>query len=171
MRLIRRFMVEFGILSSAFDFLTFAVLLFGFGAAAELFRTGWFLESLLTELLVALAVRTRRPLWKSPPGRPLVISTAAVTAFAILIPFLPGAHLVGFVPLPRVVLLSLAAITIGYVAAAETLKRKLYGNLWLSNPPASRLRGCVGFRRGPGIHGRPLPGDTLGAARDLRRIR
>ncbi len=127
MRLIRRFMVEFGILSSAFDFLTFAVLLFGFGAAAELFRTGWFLESLLTELLVALAVRTRRPLWKSPPGRPLVLSTVAVMAFAIAMPFIPGAHLLGFVPIPLVVLLSLAGITIGYVAAAEVLKRRLYG--------------------------------------------
>ena len=68
MRFIGRFMVEFGLLSSVFDFLTFGVLLCVFHASPEVFRTGWFVESLLTELVIALVVRTRRPFFRSRPG-------------------------------------------------------------------------------------------------------
>ncbi|MBI3856867.1 MAG: HAD-IC family P-type ATPase, partial [Planctomycetes bacterium] len=127
MGLIRRFMIDFGALSSLFDFATFGVLLAVFGVAAEGFRTGWFFESLLTELLVALVVRTRKPFWKSPPSRPLVIATAAVAVIAVAIPYLPGARLMGFVPLPAAILAALAATTLCYVGAAELLKRRLYG--------------------------------------------
>ena len=74
MRFIGRFMVEFGLLSSVFDFLTFGVLLLASSRAApELFRTGWFVESLLTELVIALVVRTRRPFFRSRPGRPAAV--------------------------------------------------------------------------------------------------
>ena len=66
---IARFMVVFGFVSSIFDFPTFGVLRMIFHAAPPLFRTGWFVESLLTELLVALVVRTRRPFFRSRPGR------------------------------------------------------------------------------------------------------
>src|SRR5689334_10472734 len=67
MRFIGRYMVEFGALSSVFDVLTFFVLLVGFQASAALFQTGWFVESLLTELAVALVMRTRRPFFRSRP--------------------------------------------------------------------------------------------------------
>ncbi len=127
MELIRRFMIEFGLLSSVFDVLTFLVLLLGFGAAAELFRTGWFLESLLTELLVALIVRTRRPVWKSPPGRALLALTGAVAVVAFALPYSPLARLLDFVPLPAGVVLALVGITVAYGTAAEMLKRRLYG--------------------------------------------
>ena len=75
MRFIGRFMLEFGAVSSVFDFLTFGALLLVFHAAPDLFRTGWFVESLLTELVIALVVRTRRPFYRSRPagscsGRP-----------------------------------------------------------------------------------------------------
>ena len=69
MRFIGRFMLEFGAVSSVFDFLTFGALLLVFRAAPDLFRTGWFVESLLTELVIALVVRTRRPFFRSRPGR------------------------------------------------------------------------------------------------------
>ena len=69
MRFIGRFMLEFGAVSSVFDFLTFGALLLVFHAAPDLFRTGWFVESLLTELVIALVVRTRRPFFRSRPGR------------------------------------------------------------------------------------------------------
>ena len=69
MRFIGRFMVEFGVLSSAFDFLTFALLLVVFQASVAVFRTAWFMESLLTELAVALVVRTRGPSFRSMPGK------------------------------------------------------------------------------------------------------
>jgi Mg2+-importing ATPase len=126
MRFIGRFMVEFGVLSSLFDFLTFAALLGLFAASVELFRTGWFVESLLTELLIALVVRTRRPFFRSRPSTLLLTSTVAVAALAFIIPYLPFAHLLGFVPLPFAVLATLATITGFYVATAEALKQKFY---------------------------------------------
>jgi Mg2+-importing ATPase len=125
-RFIGPFMVEFGVLSSAFDLLTFALLRRGFGAGPELFRTGWFLESLLTELVVALVVRTRRPFWHSRPGRLLLASTVALVAVAFAVPYVPGASVFGFVPLPLGVLAALMLITIAYVSAAELMKRWFY---------------------------------------------
>ncbi len=126
MTFIRRFMIEFGALSSAFDMLTFALLLGAFSASAELFRTGWFVESLLTELVVALVVRTRRRFYLSRPGRMLLLSTVVLVPAAFLIPFLPGAALLGFVPMPPAMMAALVAITTGYVLATEWLKRSFY---------------------------------------------
>ena len=126
MRFLRRFMIEFGLLSSVFDLLTFAVLLVGVGAGVELFRTGWFVESLLTELAVALVVRTRRPFYRSRPGRLLLWSTAAVAVLAFAVPFLPFADLAGFVPMPIALVAVVAGITLLYVAAVEGLKRWFY---------------------------------------------
>jgi len=120
---IARFMVQFGLLSSLFDFATFAVLLRVFGGAGELFRTGWFVESLLTELCVALLVRSRRPFFKSRPGRVLLWSTVALVPLTIAIPYLPYASLLGFVPLPPLLVLALAGITVAYLLAVEALKR------------------------------------------------
>lgn len=129
MRFIGRFMVEFGLLSSLFDFLTFAVLILAFTASAETFRTAWFLESLLTELLIALVVRTRRPSFRSRPGHFLLLSTVSVLVLALLIPYMPFASMLGFVTLPTEVLLSILAITATYVLITELAKTHLYRNL------------------------------------------
>ena len=126
MRFIGRFMVEFGVLSSLFDFLTFATLLGLFHATPELFRTGWFVESLLTELVVALVVRTRRPFFRSRPGSLLLASTLALIPLTFAIPYLPHADVLGFVPLPASLLVALAAVTALYVAATELMKRWFY---------------------------------------------
>jgi Mg2+-importing ATPase len=126
MRFIGRFMIGFGLLSSLFDFLTFGALLWLFSAGAELFRTGWFVESLLTELVIALVVRTRGPFFRSRPGNLLLGSSAAVVALTIAIPFLPGANLLGFVPIPPGVLATLVAITALYVFATELAKTRFY---------------------------------------------
>lgn len=123
---LRRFMLRFGVMSSLFDLLTFAVLLVPFHATPETFRTGWFIESLLTEVVVALVVRTQRPAFKSRPGRLLLWSSVVVAALAFAIPFLPGTALLGFVPVPFVMLLALALITAAYVLVAEALKRRLF---------------------------------------------
>ena len=125
-RFIGRFMVLFGMVSSVFDFLTFGVLLFLFHAVPEVFRTTWFVESLLTELLVALVVRTRRPFFRSRPGHLLVLLTAVLVPATFAIPFVPFASLFGFVPLPLPLLGATAAIAILYVAATELAKRRLY---------------------------------------------
>jgi Mg2+-importing ATPase len=126
MRFIGRFMVEFGVLSSVFDLLTFGALLAFFRAGPELFRTGWFVESLLTELVIALVVRTRRPFFKSRPGTVLLASTIALVALTLAVPFLPFVIVLGFVPVPAGLLAALAAITVLYVAAAELTKRWFY---------------------------------------------
>jgi P-type Mg2+ transporter len=122
MRFIRRFMVEFGLLSSVFDCLTFVVLLLVFGAGASVFRTAWFVESLLSELAVALLVRTRRPAIRSRPGRLLLWLTVGTAILAVVVPYIPRVHVLGFVPLPLSVLLVVGAIVCGYVAATEVLK-------------------------------------------------
>ncbi len=126
MRFISRFMVEFGLLSSAFDFLTFGALLTLFHAAPDEFRTGWFVASLLTELAIALVVRTRRPFFRSRPGRVLLVSTLILIPVTFAIPYLPYAALLGFVPLPALWLVAIAAITALYVLAAEWMKGWFY---------------------------------------------
>jgi Mg2+-importing ATPase len=126
MRFLGRFMVEFGVLSSAFDLLTFGALLAVFHATPALFRTGWFVESLLTELAVALVVRTRRPFYKSRPGRTLAVSTAGLFALALAIPYLPFATTLGFVRPPLVLMAGVVLIVALYVLAAEVTKRWFY---------------------------------------------
>jgi Mg2+-importing ATPase len=126
MRFIGRFMVEFGLLSSAFDLLTFGVLLWGFQAGVEEFRAAWFVESLLTELLIALVVRTRRPCLRSRPGTTLLVSTLLLALLAPAIPYLPFARELGFAPLPAALTAAVLGITAAYVLAAELLKRWFY---------------------------------------------
>ena len=125
-RFIGRFMVEFGVLSSVFDVLTFAILLGMFRLGPDAFRTGWFVESLLTELVIALVVRTRRPFFMSRPGTLLLVSTVALIGLAFAIPYLPGNELLGFVPLPGAVLGALSVVTLVYVVATELTKRRFY---------------------------------------------
>jgi Mg2+-importing ATPase len=126
MAFIGRFMIEFGAVSSLFDFLTFAALLVVFRAGPEVFRTGWFVESLLTELAIAIVVRTRRPFFRSRPGSVLLWTTVALIAVAVAVPFLPFITLLGFVPLTAPLLTTIAVITALYVAATEQLKARFY---------------------------------------------
>ena len=126
---IRDIMVIFGLISSVFDFLTFATLIFIVKAAPEEFRTGWFVESLLTELLITLVLRTRRSIFKSKPGLYLWLSTLAVTVVALAIPYLPFGPLLGLTPLPPLALGLLLVITLVYVAVSETAKIIYYRRL------------------------------------------
>lgn len=126
MRFIGRFMIEFGLLSSIFDFLTFGVLLYIFHASAELFRTGWFIESLLTELVIALVVRTRRPFFNSKPGKLLLVLTLTLIGLTLALPYLPGVGTLGFIPIPGAVIATLMGITTVYIFAAELTKRWFY---------------------------------------------
>jgi Mg2+-importing ATPase len=122
---IRRFMVVFGLVSSVFDLLTFAFLYAVLRASPAQFRTGWFVESLLTELAVAMVVRTRRPFYKSRPSRLLLALSVSVAVVAVALPFTPVGAWVSLVPLPPAVLLTLVAITAGYVLAVELAKRAI----------------------------------------------
>jgi Mg2+-importing ATPase len=125
-RFIGHYMIEFGALSSVFDFLTFGALLWIFHATAEVFRTMWFVESLLTELVVALVIRTQRPFFRSRPGTLLLTLTLGLIGVALAIPYLPLADVFGFVPLPGPLLATIVLITAAYVAATELQKRWFY---------------------------------------------
>ena len=128
-KFIRDIMVIFGLISSVFDFLTFGTLIFIVKAAPEEFRTGWFVESLMTELLITLVLRTRRSIFKSNPSFYLWLSTLAVTIVALAIPYLPFGGLLGFTPLPPFALLLLLVITVVYVAVSEIAKRIYFARL------------------------------------------
>jgi len=124
---VRDFMVVFGLLSSVFDLVTFAVLLHGFDAGATLFHTGWFVGSALTELAVLFVLRTRRLSIRSRPGNALVLGSVAVGVVVIACPFLPSvADALSLTALPATVLAALVVIVLGYVVAAEVTKRVFY---------------------------------------------
>lgn len=126
---IRDYMVLFGLVSSIFDFLTFGVLLFIFRASPEEFRTGWFIESLLTELVIALVVRTRVLFFRSRPGKLLLISTLIIVAITLVLPYVPFNFLFGFIPLPASLMLTMLGLTALYVLVTEIAKRYFYSRL------------------------------------------
>ncbi len=121
---IRRFMVSFGLLSSLFDIMTFAVLRVGFRAQVGLFRSGWFVESMATELAAMLVLRTMRRFHQSRPSKALAVSSLGVLTITVALPFSPLAPPLGLVPVPLSVLLALAALTTLYVLSNETLKNR-----------------------------------------------
>jgi Mg2+-importing ATPase len=123
---VRDFMLIFGGVSSLFDYLTFGFLLLGLHASMEVFRSGWFIESVLTELAVMLAIRTRRRFYRSPVGKLLAWSSAAVAIVSVSIPYLPFAHQLGLTPLAPQWMLVLLSITALYVLTTEVTKRWFY---------------------------------------------
>ncbi|RAZ91102.1 magnesium-translocating P-type ATPase [Mesorhizobium hawassense] len=123
---VRRFMVSFGLVSSLFDFATFAFLLLVVRAASATFQTAWFVESVLTELAIVLVVRTQRRLWRSRPSRLLVALALSIGVVTIAIPFAPFAGWFGFVPLSVPVLAGLLAITTLYIVVSEVTKTWLF---------------------------------------------
>jgi Mg2+-importing ATPase len=123
---IRRFMTIFGLLSSVFDYLTFGVLLFLLHASTEQFRTGWFVESVVSATVIVLVVRSRRPFFASRPSPMLVMATALVIIATLLLPYTQVGHLFGLAPLPLRFLFLLALIVAIYVTSAEFAKYRFY---------------------------------------------
>jgi Mg2+-importing ATPase len=123
---IRNFMLTFGILSSVFDYLTFGVLLLILHATTDQFRTGWFLESVISASVTVLVIRTRKSFFRSRPGKYLLISTLLIVVVTVLFPFTPLAGLLGFRPLPMMILLIIGIIVVLYIIAAEMTKRSFY---------------------------------------------
>ena len=131
---VRAFMIVFGLASTLFDLVTFALLLELFHADQVTFQTTWFVVSLLTELVVVLVLRTRQPFYRSRPSTLLVWATVAVAALALALPFTGElADLFGFDPLPAPILAASVAIVIAYVTTTEALKLVFYRRLakWL----------------------------------------
>ena len=123
MTFVRNFMFVFGPLSSLFDFLTFWLLLHLFHAGEALFHTGWFLESLMTQILVIFVIRTRGGILNSKPAALLIASSLGALAVAILLPFTPLGRLLGFVAPSIGLIAALAGITIAYLFLTDVVKR------------------------------------------------
>jgi len=131
-----RFILFIGPLSSIFDYTTYLVMYFVFGATtpakAALFQTGWFVESLMTQTLIIHVIRTNRiPFIQSLPSRPLMATTAAIMAMGLLLPISPVAPALGFVPLPMLYWPILAATLSCYLVLTQLVKSRLLRRGWI----------------------------------------
>jgi Mg2+-importing ATPase len=129
MAFIRNFMLTIGPISSLFDLLTFYLLINLFNAHETLFRTGWFVESIASQVLVIFVIRTRRNPLRSHPNRWLVLTSLGVVVTALLLPFTPLAPYLGFMPLPLSFFGLLSALLIAYLFMVEGGKQWFYKRL------------------------------------------
>ncbi|MBV8490660.1 MAG: cation transporting ATPase C-terminal domain-containing protein, partial [Candidatus Eremiobacteraeota bacterium] len=127
MGLIRRFMVVFGPISSIFDLTILALLLLVFHAGPVFFRSGYFIESFVTQTLIVFVIRTRIvPFFRSRPSWQLTISTLAVTAIGVALPVSPLATTFGFTALPPAFFAMLGVLVAIYTVTCETAKAFLW---------------------------------------------
>jgi Mg2+-importing ATPase len=129
MRLIRNFMIFIGPISSIYDFLTFYTLLRFFHASEALFHTGWFVESLATQTLVLLVIRTMGNPLRSRPSGPLAASTIGIVLLGTLIPFTSIAGPLGFTPVPWAYFAFLVLASGTYLSLVELAKRRLIARI------------------------------------------
>ena len=128
---IRKFMITFGLVSSVFDYLTFGALLLILNATQNQFRTGWFLESVISASLIVLVIRSRKPFFKSRPSKYLFMATLVVVTVTMILPFTPLGEVFGFSRLPILFLLLIAIIVMGYIVTAEIAKVIFYQRVHL----------------------------------------
>ena len=125
-KFIKKFMILFGIISSVFDYITFALLLFIFKADERLFHTGWLLESIISAMVVMLIVRTARPVFASKPSNKLLIAIMGVAVVLFVIIYSPISSYLGLIALPIKILISLLGVSLLYALTAEILKNFFY---------------------------------------------
>ena len=125
-KFIRQFMIIFGITSSSMDFLTFFILLVILKSSVIEFRTTWFVESVLTELIIIFIIRTTKRFYKSRPSNKLILSTVIMIIITSILPYLPFISLLGFTPLPIPYITAIIIITIFYVILTELVKFFFY---------------------------------------------
>ena len=124
---VRNFTLFFGPFSSVYDFLTFGILLFIFGATASLFQSSWFVESFWTQILIIFVIRTRRvPFFKSRPGKWLTILTLSMVAFGTIVPFTALGALMGFTAIPPTFLVLTVLMTATYLLLVDAGKVFFY---------------------------------------------
>jgi P-type Mg2+ transporter len=140
LRVIQRFMLVFGPISSLFDFLTFAMMLWVFHAGPSLFQSGWFVESLATQTLIIFVIRTRRtPFFRSRPSLALAGTSLACVAVGAVIPFTPVGALFGFSPLPPLFFAALGGMVVTYLVLVEIAKLLFYRHVARGQPLAVRV--------------------------------
>lgn len=124
--LIENFMWTIGPISSLFDFIAFYLLIKLSASHTGLFQTGWFIESLFTQILVIFVIRTRNYPWASKPHPLLTISSLVILMLSLALPYTPLAHKFGFVPLPPVFYALLVPLIITYLITVEICKQWFY---------------------------------------------
>jgi Mg2+-importing ATPase len=130
MKLVRHFMWVYGLTSSLFDVLTFILLYKVFKVSEAGFQTGWFMESLATQILVVFVIRTRKsPFWRSKPARILVISVFSFLAIGWYLPYSPLSSIIGFQMLPPALVGWISLLVLVYLIVAEFVKRWIFGFL------------------------------------------
>jgi Mg2+-importing ATPase len=126
-KMIYRYMFIYGITSSVFDLLTFWLLYTYFAVDEAKFRTGWFMESLATQILVVFIIRTHHtPFYISKPSPKLIFSTLLCLFIGWLLPYLPFAEKIGFEKLPLRIIAYIVVLVIIYLFCAEFVKRFIY---------------------------------------------
>jgi Mg2+-importing ATPase len=139
--LIERFMLIMGPISTIFDVLTFAALTLWLHADVALFRTGWFLESLATQILMIFAVRTRRHMFASHPHRAVVVLAFSTVVLALSLPFLPMiSQWFQFVKPPLVYLAFLLGVIVAFLVVTELMKRLFYARMTAPIPNRSWMQ-------------------------------
>jgi P-type Mg2+ transporter len=123
---IRKFMIIFGLVSSIFDYLTFGALLTILHATEAQFRTGWFLESVVSASLIVLVIRSRKPFFKSTPGKYLLLATLLTVVVTLALPLTPLGPVFGLGRLPIPFLVLVAMIVAAYIVTAELVKTVFY---------------------------------------------
>ena len=124
--MIRNFMFTFGFISSVFDYVTFAVLFIGFKAQPEIFQSGWFTVSVLTELLILMVMRTHKPFFMSRPAPLLLYSSIAVGAVTLILPYTPLSRFLNIEPVGLSIMAALIAISAAYIVTTEIAKHFFY---------------------------------------------
>jgi len=122
LKLIRTYMLVFGIHSSVFDVITFLILFYVLKVKESDFQTAWFVESILTELFILFIIRTHNHFFKSKPGRMLFISSVFGLIFTLVLPYFSFASQIGLSPLPAVNLGIMLIIVTAYIISADLLK-------------------------------------------------
>jgi Mg2+-importing ATPase len=129
MRFVQRFMWVMGPVSSLFDFATFALLLVLVHGDERIFHTGWFIESLVTQVLVIFVVRTKKSPFATQPSKPLIAMAIVVVVLAVVLPLSPLGAIIGFATPPPVFFAILVPLVVAYLVAAEAVKRFFYARV------------------------------------------
>jgi Mg2+-importing ATPase len=140
MKLVRDFMWAIGPVSSLFDFITFGALLIFFKADQSLFQTGWFIESLCTQVLVIFVIRTRTNPLKTRPHPWLIVTAVAVLVIAIGLPYTVMGAYFGFTPLPLAFFVVLTVMVVVYLLVVEFVKRRFFLRQSINNQPQYLVR-------------------------------
>ncbi len=131
---ITRFILFIGPCSSIFDYTTFFMMLYVFKCwdNPELFQTGWFVESLLTQTLIIHVIRTQRiPFLQSWASWPLTVTTITIMMIGIWLPYSPLADALSFTPLPLEYWPLVALTLVCYVLLTQGVKMWLLRKGWV----------------------------------------